>query len=340
MKYRYLGSSGMLVSRLCLGTMTFGAEGWGCNEDDSHRILARFLAAGGNFIDTADNYAATRSETYIGSYFASAGGRDQVVLSTKCFFPTSPAPASKGLSRKHIMEACEASLRRLQTDYIDLYYVHGYDKRVSWEIVMSALDDLVRQGKVRSLGCSNLYAWQFVRANGIARTHGRETFVAGQHMYNLVHREIEEEILPAADAEGMGIVAWSPLAGGLLTGKYRGGKSPQSGSRAAHRQAIDGPRFWHDRGFFATEGLHRICGETGADPVETAIGWVLRDRRVTSAIIGVKSVDQLEQNLGPGDTDINGELARRLSDELADRQAYPVQFEEHVDRSFYGAEEF
>ena len=185
MKYRYVGNTGLAVSRVCLGTMTFGTEGWGCDEKTSIALVRTFVEAGGNFIDTADLYSSGTSEEYTGKALKDFN-RTDIVLATKCWFRTADTPNARGLSRKHIMEACEASLRRLDTDFIDLYQLHGPDPYTPVEETMRAMDDLVRQGKVRYIGCSNLYAWQFVKANAAAQLMGTERLVCGQYLYNLI----------------------------------------------------------------------------------------------------------------------------------------------------------
>ena len=220
MKYRYLGNSGLAVSRVCLGTMTFGNNDWGCDLETSKSIVDAFIDAGGNFIDTADLYSAGESEVILGKALK---GKDltKLVIASKCWFPVDDTPNGRGLSRKHIMEACEASLKRMDIDCIDLYQIHGPDPYTPMEETMRALDDLITAGKVRYVGCSNLWAWQIMKANGIAALRGYEKFISGQYLYNLVRRDIETEILPACVDQGMGILCWSPLAAGFLTGKYR-----------------------------------------------------------------------------------------------------------------------
>jgi aryl-alcohol dehydrogenase-like predicted oxidoreductase len=188
MKYRYLGNSGLLVSRISLGTMTFGTPDWGCDENQSHEIIKSYLDAGGNFIDTADVYAGGKSEEFVGTFMPQIK-RDEVVIASKCYFPMGSFPNAQGVSRKHIIASCEGSLKRMKTDYIDLYYIHGPDPVSPMEETMRALDDLVRQGKVRYLGCSNLFGWQIAKAAGIAARMNLEGLVAGQYLYNLINRE-------------------------------------------------------------------------------------------------------------------------------------------------------
>ena len=212
MKFRYLGDSGLLVSRVCLGTMTFGMEGWGCDRATAVAITNKFIEAGGNFIDTADMYSQGVSEEMVGEAIQ-GHSRDDLVLATKCWFRMRPSPNAKGLSRKHILSAVDDSLRRLRTDYIDLYQMHGPDPFTPLEESMRAADDLVRSGKVRYLGCSNFFGWQMVKANAVADRLGFTRLISGQHMYNLLRRDIEREILGACADQGMGMLCWSPLAG-------------------------------------------------------------------------------------------------------------------------------
>lgn len=325
MKYRYLGQSGLQVSRLCLGTMTFGAENWGCDEAESHAILREFIAAGGNFIDCADIYAGGRAEEIVG-YFLPEVNRDDLVIASKCYFPTGPKPNQSGLSRKHVMAACEGSLKRLRTDHIDLYYLHGPDPVTPYEETLRALEDLVRQGKVRYLGVSNLFAWQMAKAAGVAARLGVSPFVAGQYIYSLIHRELEWELLPAAADHGIGITAYSPLGGGLLTGKYRGQAAPAAGTRHAFRSAVDGPRFWNPTGFAAVEAVGEVARESGIGAATLAIGWPLGRRGVSSVVIGARSAAQLAENLEAGERDLPAEVWSRLEERTRPQGDYLAWF--------------
>jgi aryl-alcohol dehydrogenase-like predicted oxidoreductase len=315
MKYRTLGRTGLNVSRVCLGTMTFGQEGWGCDEATAGSIVSTFLDAGGNFIDTADVYSAGRSEEFLGRALQSKP-RHQVVLATKCFFARGPSPNERGLSRKHILRSCEESLRRLQTDYIDLYQIHGPDPVTPIEETLRALDDLVRDGKVRYLGVSNLYAWQIVKANLTAERLGLERFCSAQHLYNLISRDVEREVLPACRDQGVGMICWSPLAGGFLSGKYQDTPMPPEGTRIAQRAAAEVPRFWHERGKRLAQGVLELAQAGGCKPEELALGWLLAQAGVTSVIVGTRSVEQLESNLVVGERDLSRETLAEL-DRLA-----------------------
>jgi aryl-alcohol dehydrogenase-like predicted oxidoreductase len=339
MKYRILGDSGLYLSRLTLGTMTFGAPEWGSDEAESHRIIRRFVEAGGNSIDGADVYSGGRAEEIVGSYLAGAK-RDDLVIASKCFFPTGSLPNQFGVSRKRIVSSCEASLRRLRTDYIDVYYVHGPDPVTPLEETVRGLDDLVRQGKARYTGCSNLFGWQIAKACGIADRLALGRFVAGQYLYNLIHREAEREIIPAAVDHGLGILCYSPLGGGLLTGKYAGMQEPAKGTRLAHRTQVDGPRFWHDKGFRAAEAVAAVARSSGQPAVRLAIAWPLRRRFVTSVVVGAKSVAQLEEILPVGDWDVPEDAWKALEEKTRPADDYLNWFAKGLLNRFYSAAEF
>ena len=338
MKYRYMGKTGLLVSRVCLGTMTFGAKDWGCDRKTSKEIIDRYLDAGGNFIDTADIYAGSASEEIVGEALKGKK-RDEIVLATKGFFRTGKSPNAKGLSRKHMMEACESSLRRLQMDYIDLYYTHGPDFFTPLEETMRTLNDLVRQGKVRYLGCSNIFAWQILKANGISALLNLEKFTCGQYLYNFINREAEREVLPACKDQGMGVTCWSPLAGGILLGKYQKEEKPTPGTRLFYRSEIDGPRFWHQRGFAMAEKLVELSQRTGFPKIQIALSWPLHDKRVTSVIIGVKSVEQLNENLLVGDWNLPNEVWEEVNKETALDLGHLTQFANQAYKMAFGEEE-
>lgn len=326
MKYRYLGKSGLAVSRVCLGTMTFGNKDWGCDLKESKRIVDAFVDAGGNFIDTADLYSAGESETILGKALK---GKDltKLVVATKCWFPTDETVNARGLSRKHIVEACEASLRRLGMDYVDLYQIHGPDPYTPIEETMRALDDLVSSGKVRYVGCSNLYAWQIVKANAAAEKRGFEPFVSGQYLYNLIRRDIETEILPACVDQGMGILCWSPLAAGLLTGKYKGQKDVASSDRFKSMKNLN-ERYVSKASMELVERLVKIAKEAGQEPTTAALSWLLRERAVSSVIAGARTAEQLEASLAAGDWDLPEEAYRELKDALPPEHGYPREWME------------
>jgi aryl-alcohol dehydrogenase-like predicted oxidoreductase len=325
MKYRYLGRSGLLVSRVCLGTMTFGMAGWGCDEAAAVDVTRTFVEAGGNFIDTADMYSAGVSEEITGRAIRPFR-RDDLVLASKCWFRMRGTPNAKGLSRKHILEAAHDSLRRLDTDYLDLYQVHGPDPFTPTEETLRALDDLVRAGKVRYLGCSNYYGWQIAQSNGLADRLGLTRFISGQHMYNLLRRDIEREVLPACASEGMGLMCWSPLAGGMLTGKYDPQAGPAAGSRIDLRKEIDLPRYWNDDSFRLIEELRCVAKEVERTPAQVALAWLLHDRRVAAVIVGSRSAEQLSASLVAGDWDLPEPLRQRLSDVVPFPHGYPKEW--------------
>ena len=325
MKYRYLGDSGLAVSRVCLGAMTFGQEGWGCDQDAATQLISAFVDAGGNFIDTADMYSRGASEEILGRAIREHD-RDDLVIATKCYFRTSDKPNAKGLSRKHVIQACAASLRRLGTDYADLYQLHGPDPYTPIEETLRTLDDLIRKGMVRHIGCSNFFAWQFVKANGIAARLAMETFCSGQYLYNLLRRDIEREILPACGDQGMGVLCWSPLASGLLTGKYPRADQPQEGTRLALRADIDVPRYWNDESFEIIDKVVTVAKERNKTPSQVALAWLLREQHVTAVIIGATRVDQLDQNLEVGEWDLPDEDYQNLSKVVPFAPGYPQEW--------------
>lgn len=339
MKYRFLGSSGLMVSRISLGTMTFGAKDWGCDEREAHLIMKRYIDSGGNFLDCADVYAGGKTEEILGTFLPDIQ-RDRIILASKCYFPMGDSPNAHGLSRKHMMASCESSLKRMKTDYIDLYYLHGPDPVSPMEETMRALDDLVRQGKVRYLGCSNLFGWQIAKANGIAARMNLEKLVAGQYLYNLIHREPEREIIPAALDQGLGIVSYSPLGGGLLTGKYEGMAEPARGTRLSFRTQVDGPRFWHSKGFKTAGLLEQVSSKSGIPMPKLAIAWPLKRRFVASVIIGAKSQEQLERNMETGDWDIPEDLWNELEGKTRPEEEYLTWFNKRNYERFFSAAEF
>ncbi|MDG2383252.1 MAG: aldo/keto reductase [Pirellulaceae bacterium] len=322
MQYRYLGNSGLLVSRICLGTMTFGMSGWGCEQEEATAITNQFLDAGGNFIDTADMYSSGVSEEMLGTAIAGRK-RDDLVLATKCWFRMGNSANAKGLSRKHIVEAVDASLRRLKTDYIDLFQVHGPDPHTPLEETLRALDDQVRSGKVRYLGCSNYFAWQIAKANGISDRNNWERFVSAQHMYNLLRRDVEREILPACVDQGMGMLCWSPLAGGMLCGKYDKSQGPSKDSRVGLRAEIDLPRYWNDESFEVIGELVQIARDVERTPAQVALAWLLKNKGVTAVIAGARNKQQIEASLLAGDWSLSDELYRRLSAKVPFTLGYP-----------------
>ena len=339
MQYRYLGRSGLLVSRVCFGTMTFGMQDWGCDQDVANEMTKRYVEAGGNFFDTADMYSSGLSEEMLGKAIRPYQ-RDDLVLATKCWFQLRKTLNGKGLSRKHIVEAVDASLRRLNTDYIDLYQVHGPDWFTPMEETMRTLGELVRAGKVRYVGCSNYYAWQVVKANAIAERMNLDGFISGQFMYNMVRRDVEREILPACADQGMGLLCWSPLASGFLSGRYQRDQEPPEGSRISYRKNIDIPRYYSDRAFDLLDHLRAVAEETSKTPSQVALAWLLHDRRVTSVLVGPRYVKHLEENLVVGDWSLDDEHYERLTNALPLAHGYPADWIELSYPNIAGSEEF
>ncbi|MBY0495767.1 MAG: aldo/keto reductase [Cyanobacteria bacterium] len=293
--YRTLGRSGLRVSPFCLGAMTFGEDwGWGATVAESEALLARFIERGGNFIDTANGYTRGHSEAIIGGYFARAGRRDRAVIATK--FSTNlyiGDPNGGGAGRKTIVESCEQSLRRLKTDYIDLYWMHFWDPNTPIDETMRALDDLVRAGKVRYIGVSDTPAWKVTQANLLSQFHGWSPFVGLQVEYSLIERTVEGELVPMALELGLGITPWSPLRGGVLSGKYTRANAAQAKPDRGDRVMA----FLTERNLRIIDELIRIAGELGTSPAGVALAWVQSRPGVTSTIIGARRLDQLDQNL-------------------------------------------
>jgi aryl-alcohol dehydrogenase-like predicted oxidoreductase len=327
MEQRQLGRAGVRVSELGLGTMTFGRE---CDEATSRSILDRYLDAAGTFVDTANNYGepSGESEAILGRVLS--GRRDSVVLATKVRFFTGDGANDRGLSRRHVRMSVDASLRRLQTDWIDLLQVHSWDPVTPLEETLSTLDDLVRAGKVRYIGASNFTGWQLATANGLAAQHAWEPFVSYQGNYSLVGRELEREVLPYCTYAGLGVLPYGPLGGGLLTGKYRRGAAPADGTRAAGVGLIaEGmTRRMTDRAFATADVVREIAGELGRTPAQVALNWVTNRPEVTSALIGARTVDQLEDNLGSVGWLVDPEHVDRLNEASRIRIGYPQEFQQ------------
>ncbi|MGH9079394.1 MAG: aldo/keto reductase [Acidimicrobiales bacterium] len=310
-----LGRSGLKVSRGCLGTMTFGNTEWGTDEDESQRIVDAFLDAGNNFIDTADVYNAGRSEEIVGRCIAKR--RSEVVLATKGYNAMGGGPNDRGSSRAHLTRALEDSLRRLGTDYVDLYQLHNWDHDTPIDESIATLDTFVRSGKVRYVGCSNFYASQLVEAQWAAERGAAATLVSLQPQYSLIWRDIERDILPTAIRHGMGVIVWSPLGGGMLTGKYtKGSDLPDDGrlSRGTGMEA-EGMRAltFSDRNFEIVAEVEKVAEQLGTTATSVSLAWLLGRPGVTSVIIGPRTIDQLQQNLAGFDLDLPLESAKALS---------------------------
>jgi len=327
MKLRRLGRTGLKVSNLCLGAMTFGNAQWGCDEPTAGRIVARFLDAGGNFIDTADVYSNGVSEEITGRALRSR--RQQIVLATKVAGPMGAGPNDLGVSRKHILDAVDASLRRLGTDYIDLYQVHAYDPTTPLDETLRALDACVRAGKVRYLGCSNYSAWQLMKATALARELGTSRFDSLQPQYSLVCRTIEREHIPLCQEEGIGVIPWSPLGGGLLTGKIRKGAAAPAGSRAAVDASMR-ERFSSERNLAIAETLAGVAATLGKTSSQVALAWLIGQPGVSAPIFGARTLEQLEDNLGAADLVLPEEARKRLDEASALELVYPYDFHARV----------
>ncbi len=305
MDYRWLGTTGVKVSSLALGTMSFGGD---ADEATSAALWATARDAGINFIDTADVYNNGRSEEIIGRLIG--GDRDQLVLATKAYFPTGGGPNARGTSRYHLVRAVEASLRRLGTDRVDLFYLHRWDDRTAIDETLRAVDDLVTSGKILYAACSNFAAWQVAHTQGVATARGFAPLCAVQPMYNLVKRQAEVELLPMAQALGLAVVPYSPLAGGLLTGKYAGGLRPP-GSRLAHN-AMYQTRY-ADAGYWAAaDAFAALARELGHEPAALGVAWVGAHPAVTSVLLGARSVEQLRAAIGATAIAMDGALRARL----------------------------
>jgi aryl-alcohol dehydrogenase-like predicted oxidoreductase len=325
MDYAKLGRSGLRISRLTLGTMTFGGAGQFRNVGatdvaGARRQIDMALEAGVNLIDTADIYSAGRAEEIVGE--ALGGRRDRVLLATKARFPMGAGPNDAGLSRQHLIEACEASLRRLRTDHIDLYQVHEWDGQTPLEETLGALDDLVRGGKVRYVGASNFAGWQVMKALGIAARTGLPAFVSQQVYLSLQERSAEYEIVPSAFDQGLGLLIWSPLAGGLLSGKYRRGQAPPPGSR--HASEWDEPPVYDESKLFDTiETLVAIAEDRGMSAAQVALAWLLARPAVTSVIVGARTDKQLADNLAAASLELTADEQARLEQVSRPPLIYP-----------------
>jgi len=309
MQYRSLGRTGVQVTPLCLGCMMFGGK---TSEPDAMDIIDRALDAGLNFLDTANVYQRGASERAVGAALKRNGKRDRVVLATKVYARMADDdPNMQGNHRRHILQQCEASLRRLGTDWIDLYQVHRPMSTIPIDETLRALDDLVRSGKVRYVGTSTFAAWQVVESLWVSKEYGLNRFVTEQPPYNLVDRRIERELVPMARTYGIALLPWSPLAGGFLTGKYRRGEAPSEGRHASGR--FYGEHFT-DAAFDVVERLAEIAAEKGCTPSQLALAWCMHQPGITAPIIGPRTMQQLEDNLGALEVTVSDEDRKRLDE--------------------------
>lgn len=327
MDYRYLGKTGLKVSELCLGAMTFGRE---TDEETSHQILDRFIETGANFIDTADVYSRGISEEIVGRWLKDKP-RDDLVIATKVRFPMGDGPNEVGISRKHILAGVENSLRRLNTDYIDLYQVHCWDKGTPLEETLSTLDSLVKSGKVRYIGASNFNGWQLQKALDLSRKMGWEPFSCLQPQYNLLCRSTEWEVIPVCQNEGLGVIPWSPLRGGWLSGKFqRGMAAPPKGSRVETAEEKGWGESWsaynNEHTWTVLDALFAVAEDVDKTPAQVALNWVLQSPGVTTPIIGARTMEQLEDNLKASGWSLNEEQMARLNQASELSLPYPYDF--------------
>ena len=326
MRHNKLGRTGLFVSELCLGTMTFGGgEGvWrqmgALDQGDAERLVGRAIDAGINFIDTADVYSDGVSEQITGQALRNLKvPRENVVVATKAYGSTGPGANSRGNSRLHLIDAVKASLKRLQLDHIDLYQIHGFDPATPIEETVRALDTLVQHGHVRYVGVSNWAAWQIMKALGIAERHGLARFETLQAYYTLAGRDLEREIVPMLSSEGVGLMVWSPLAGGLLSGKYRRDEEADPGGR---RAAFDFPPVDRNRAFDCIDAMRAMADERGVSIARIALAWLLHQKVVSSVIIGAKRLDQLDDNIAASEV----ELTEQELDTLGEVSALPSEY--------------
>jgi aryl-alcohol dehydrogenase (NADP+) len=319
MRHTRLGRTGLSVSRLCLGTMTFGLQ---CDEAASRAILDRAAAGGITFLDTADVYpvgggleTVGRTEEIVGRWLE--GRRQDFVVATKCVGAMSARPWDRGASRKHVLDAIDGSLRRLRTDYVDLYQLHHWDAQTPIDESLRALDDVVRAGKARYVGCSNFHAYQVARALGRSETLNLTRFDSIQPRYNLLFRQIERELLPLCREEGIGVIPYNPLAGGFLSGKHRRDAGPTAGTRFTLGNAAERyqDRYWHEREFETVEALRPLAAEAGMPLARLAVAWMLAEPVITSPIVGASRPEQLDDVLPATEKPLDAALKARL-DEL------------------------
>jgi aryl-alcohol dehydrogenase-like predicted oxidoreductase len=323
MDYVNLGKTGLKISRICLGCMSYGSSKWRdwvLDEEASRPFIERALAAGINFFDTANMYSAGASEEVLGRAIRDFARREEVVIATKVFFPMGQGMNDRGLSRKHVLDAIDASLRRLRVDHVDLYQIHRYDPATPIEETLEALHDVVKAGKARYIGASSMFAWQFTRALYLADRHGWTRFVSMQNHYNLAYREEEREMMPLCRAEGIGVIPWSPLARGFLTGKRKRGDDQERGDTV--RAKSDGfahEMYYQEEDFQVVDRVVEIAGRHGVPPARVALAWLLAQPGVTTPIVGATKMEHLEDAIQA--------LAVTLSDE--EKKALEAPYRPH-----------
>ena len=323
MQYRRLGQTGMTVSRICLGCMSYGSSKWRpwvLNEDAARPFFRQAIERGINFFDTADMYSLGVSEEVTGRALRAMAKLEEIVIATKVFWPMGEGQNMSGLSRKHIMQACEASLRRLGIETIDLYQIHRFDPVTGIEDTLRALDDLVHAGKVRYIGCSNLFAWQLMKALAVSRAEGLERFKCTQSYYSLAGRELEREMIPLLKDQGLGLLVWSPLAGGFLSGKF----TRDNQDAAARRATFDFPPVDKDRAYGIVEAMRTVADGHGVSVAQIALAWILAHDVVTSVIIGARKLEQLDDNLKSVDVMLSAGELKALDDASRLAPEYPA----------------
>ncbi len=331
MEYRFLGNTGLKVSELAFGTQTFG---WGTDEKTAHAMADLFVEAGGNLFDTADSYNNGLAESILGSWQKAREDRDSVIIATKVFFPTGDGPNDTGVSRKHIFSSINESLRRLQTDYVDLYQVHCFDSSTPLEETLRAMDDLLRAGKIRYMGASNYTASQLEKALMLSKIHEWECFRSLQAEYSLIVRSTEWELLPLCKEEGVGFLAWSPVAGGWLTGKYGRNQPPPSNSRVGRKDRWDDQPEQRESELTwrVIDNLIEIGKDCGKTPAQIALNWILQQPGITASILGVRTLEQLKENLGCIGWQLSEEEMNKLKKASDVPLPYPYRFIERYTR--------
>ncbi|MCM3161970.1 aldo/keto reductase [Metabacillus litoralis] len=327
MKYKTLGKSGLLVSELCLGAMTFGKE---VTEADSIRMIHNFLDQGGNFVDTADVYVGGESEKIVGK--AIKDRRSEVVLATKVRMRVGPHPNDFGYSRRRILEGVEQSLKRLDTDYIDLYQLHVWDNLTPIEETIRTLDDLISSGKVRYIGCSNFLAWQMMKALSYSDFHNMARFISIQPQYSLINREMDREILPLCKEENVGVIPWAPIGGGFLTGKYKQGESPTTGRLSKGVGESSWENRNNEKNFKILQTIEKIAQAVDKTPAQVSLRWLLQKEEITSPIFGASSLEQFNENMGSVDWELTAEQWNQLDEISKLPSEYPTRFLEKFQR--------
>ncbi len=315
MQYGNLGRTGLKVSRLCLGAMTYGDPAWRAwvlSEDQGRPFIKRALEAGINFFDTADMYSLGKSEEVLGRALRDFAKRDEVVIATKAFSPMSDDPNDRGLSRKHLLSSIDHSLRRLGTDYVDLYQIHRWDPDTPIEETLCALHDIVRAGKARYIGASSMWAWQFVKAQFLADRHGWTKFVSMQNHYNLVYREEEREMLPFCREEGVGVIPWSPLARGFLAGNRR--PADKGDTSRAKTDDFAHKLYYAASDFRIVDRVVEVAKARGVAPAQIALAWILHKPGITAPIVGASKMEQLDQAVAALDITLSAEELRQLEE--------------------------